>query len=73
MKRDDDYLRELLLEIEASEDTLFFIIRSLDGGDRQNKQWFHAQLLCNHGYLIAGKRRGVSLDCPRVPFHRFDS
>lgn len=51
MKRDDDYLRDLLMEIEASEDHLFFVIRTMDGGDLQNKQWFHAQLLCDYGLL----------------------
>ena len=51
MKRDDEFLRELLLEIEASNDHLVFVHRTMDGGDLQNKQWFHAQLLCDDGYL----------------------
>ena len=51
MKRDDDYLRELLMEVEASEETLYFVHRTMDGPDRQNKLWFHAQLLCDQGYL----------------------
>lgn len=52
MKRDDDYLRELLMEIESHEHCLFLVIRTMGRGSPQEEKWFHAQLLCDQGYLF---------------------
>ncbi len=51
MKRDDDYLRELLMEIESHGRCLFLVIRTMGLGVQEEKKWFHAQLLCDQGYL----------------------
>ena len=49
MKRDEDYIREMLLEIENHENSLYPILNVLD---RDDKKYHHAQLLCDDGFLL---------------------
>ena len=49
MTRDEDYIREMLLEIESHQDSLYPI---LDVLDRDDKKYHHAQLLCDGGFLL---------------------
>ena len=48
MNRDDDYLRELLLEIASGEDYLYHIDETYD---ENPKRIFHVKLLRDAGYL----------------------
>ena len=48
MRRDNDYIRALLLEIEEQNSGLFLFPKTFDCDD---KKWHHLQLLCDSGYL----------------------
>lgn len=50
MKRDNDYLRELLFEFERSnDDYLKCILNTYGKSDEQMKEYYHVQLLCDDG------------------------
>lgn len=51
MKRDDDYVRQLLLDLEASEETLMVAALTLNQDDEEEKQYYHLQLLCDAGLM----------------------
>ena len=51
MKRDDDLIRELLLEMEAEDDYLFSMVEALDSQPDEQKRYGHALLLCDAGLV----------------------
>lgn len=52
MKRDDDYMRQLLLDIEAGEDWSFDNILWVEADDEDEKRHFHVLLLADAGFLV---------------------
>ena len=51
MKRDNEYLRELLFKIESTDDDLFFVPLTLGMAPEERKEHYHVQLLCDEGYM----------------------
>ena len=60
MQRDNEYLRDLLFEIENQNDNIIVIVQSLDNS-HDEKKWYHAQLLCDSGYLVQTLESGYRL------------
>ncbi|MCY3767963.1 MAG: DUF2513 domain-containing protein [Gammaproteobacteria bacterium] len=56
MKRDHDYLRDLLFEIENQEDNLLIMDLS-----SERKRWHHVELLCDCGYMTQISDTGFRL------------
>ena len=52
MKRDNDYLRNLLFKIESNDGYLIFAPLTFGMSDEQQKEYYHVQLLCDAGYLV---------------------
>ena len=52
MPRDDEYLRDLLFKVEKQSDYFLSIVRTLSDSSDTRKKWYHAQLLCDSGYLV---------------------
>ena len=52
MKRDDDFIRQLLLECEQSDDIHLVARLLLNPSDDELKRYHHIQLLCDAGYFI---------------------
>ena len=48
MKRDDDFLRELLFRMEESDIPFYFAPNTLDGSN--SKEIHHIRILCDYGY-----------------------
>ena len=61
MKRDNDYLRKLLFEIEGGDDYLMHIIQVLGMSPEEQKRLYHAQLLCDAGYVVQINETGYRL------------
>jgi len=53
MKRDDDFIRGLVLEAEASEDIYLFAVMTKSSDPEYLKRHFHAELLCDAGFFEA--------------------
>ena len=49
MKRDNDYMRQLLLKYEAQDSYLIVAVKELDGGN--DKLLHHVDLLCDAGLV----------------------
>lgn len=58
MRRDDDLLRRLMLEIEANPDPLHVHVHSLRGEDEDEVEYFHLRLLVDEGFLEETGRSG---------------
>lgn len=58
MTRDDEYLRELLLEIEAETTGHYFCVRHLSPSGSELKRWHHVDLLEDQG-LVKSTGKGV--------------
>ena len=52
MKRDNDYLRNLLFEIEDDSGYATFVPLSISMSDDVKKRYYHVQLLCDEGLLV---------------------
>ena len=52
MKRDDDFIRQLLLECEQSDDNNLVAVKVIDPSNDEQKRYHHIQLLCDAGYFI---------------------
>lgn len=52
MQRDNDYIRELLLEIENCDKTILIFPKTMGMSNNAAKKWYHLQLLCDSGYLV---------------------
>ena len=50
MRRDDDFLRELLLKIEEAENG-FACVLTMGASDEDRKAVDHIELLCDQGYI----------------------
>ncbi|TPW31328.1 DUF2513 domain-containing protein [Pararhizobium mangrovi] len=53
MKRDDDYIRQLLLDMEASDDLYLVASLKLSMRPEEQKKHQHAELLCDAGFFEA--------------------
>ncbi|WP_412050248.1 DUF2513 domain-containing protein [Hoeflea sp. Naph1] len=53
MKRDDDYIRQLLLESEASSEPYLMAVQHLSMTTEEQKRHQHAELLCDAGFFEA--------------------
>ena len=51
MKRDYDYLRALMFEIEEDEGEVYLFALTLDASREEQKKQHHLDLLCDEGYL----------------------
>lgn len=61
MKRDDDFLRQLLFEIEKEKDPIVISSRSLSKTEEQTKILYHAELLSDSGLLVEISQNGFRL------------
>ncbi len=52
MKRDNDYIRNLLFEIEDDSGYATFVPLSIGMSDDVKKRYYHVQLLCDVGFLV---------------------
>jgi hypothetical protein len=53
MKRNDDFIRKLVLEAEASDDIYLMALMSLGPNSEELNRHFHAELLCDAGFFEA--------------------
>ena len=53
MKRDDDFIRQLLLECEQSDDIHLVARLRLNPSNDELKRYHHIRLLCDSGYFAA--------------------
>lgn len=51
MKRDDDFIKQLLIEAEETDDSMLVIFDSLSKDDEDQKRFTHAKWLCDAGYF----------------------
>ncbi|MDJ1006476.1 MAG: DUF2513 domain-containing protein [Paracoccaceae bacterium] len=51
MKRDNDFLRDLLFEIEAQDDFVFSHQSTLGEAAEERRRVYHIHLLCDAGFL----------------------
>lgn len=58
MQRDDDYLRELMLEMEASPDWLHVSALAIHSSQEQLRKHYHMRLLADAGMLEESGRSG---------------
>lgn len=68
-KRDDDLIRSLLLEMEASDEWLRDCPLTLGIGDDDEKEYYHLQLLRDQGFVEAV---GRSADTYRMTAQGYD-
>ena len=61
MKRDPDYLREILFKVEESETDILAIRRTLGMSSKQRKKVHHIELLCDAGLLVQVSDSGYRL------------
>jgi len=63
MKRDDDYLRKLLLEFERQDDWRILDERNTDGppSSEESKREHHIDLLCDNDYMVKLSSRAYRL------------
>lgn len=60
MKRDDEYIRDLMLEIEAQDDPLYMCQNGLGMSAEQTREYYHLRLLADAGLVEeTGKYGGV--------------
>jgi hypothetical protein len=59
VRRDNEYIRELLFEIEAEPSHLFLAPLTLGGSEEEAKKHYHAELLCDAGFLSQENEGGV--------------
>lgn len=52
MRRDNEYLRDLLFEFESDSDYLIPASPVLDDTEKGRKRWHHIQLLEDYGYIL---------------------
>ncbi len=52
MKRDDDYIRKLLLDLEASDEVDLVCFQSFDDTEEEKKRYYHLQLLNDAGLML---------------------
>lgn len=53
MKRDDDYIRQLLFEAEEATEPYLMAVQLLSMSDDEQKRHQHAELLCDAGFFVA--------------------
>ncbi|PTW61672.1 uncharacterized protein DUF2513 [Breoghania corrubedonensis] len=51
MKRDDDYIRQMLFDIESSDEPYFLAPAYISMSPEDEKKHQHAELLCDAGFL----------------------
>ena len=55
MKRDKEFLRELLFEIESSEEGIHLVDFNFHSPPNELKKHYHLRLLCDSGYMVSNK------------------
>lgn len=61
MKRDDEYIRNMLFEMEANEDSYVFLPSKINLSHEDKKRKYHMELLLDYGYLRMISGRTVRL------------
>jgi len=61
VKRDADYLRELLLEFERQDDWLIVDFHTLSPAPELRKRGHHIELLCDAGFMVQVSDSGYRL------------
>ena len=61
MQRDDEYIRDLLLEFEKEDDYLISIPETLGDSIADRKKLYHVQLLCDSDYMMQISDAGYRL------------
>ena len=61
MKRDDDYLRQLLFEIEKDPDRIVMFPQFISMPEEDIKRLYHAELLSDSGFLARISQYGFRL------------
>lgn len=56
MKRDNDYIRDMLFEAEADESHLFLAVLTMGADQKATKKHYHAELLCDAGLLVSSNK-----------------
>ena len=51
MKRDNDLIRDLLMEFEAREDFLIVVAPHLSMSLDERQRWYHVELMCDAGLM----------------------
>jgi len=59
MKRDDEYIREMLFEAEESSSYQYLASKPYDDSDEDKKRHYHAELLCDAGFFVRLNPEGV--------------
>lgn len=52
MKRDNDYIREFLLETEQDNRHIILAVLTLSSDEAAEKRYYHAELLCDAGLFV---------------------
>ncbi len=55
-KRDDDFLREMMLGFEASNETIFIIGGVMGMPPEEQKKEYHVKLACDAGFMLETNR-----------------
>lgn len=53
MRRDNDYLRDLLFSIEDDQDWVVVVVQHLSMSEEENKKYYHVQLLADAGLVTS--------------------
>ena len=61
MKRDNEFLRELLFKIESADDDLYYVLDETGMPSQERKEHYHVQLLCDEGYMMQINREAYRL------------
>lgn len=61
MQRDDEYIRQLMLEMEADRNPFTLVMLTLAPSKEEKKRWYHLKLLSDYGYVDNVGRDSVRL------------
>ncbi len=61
MKRDNDYLRDLLIEFEAHEGWFILVSHTSDMSPDDHKEFYHVHLLCDAGLMTPISKSGYRM------------
>lgn len=59
MRRDDDFIRALLLEAKASDETCIIALLTLNASSEDKKRYVHAQWLTDAGFFAPAGGKGT--------------
>ncbi len=61
MKRDDEYLRQILLEVEDQEDFLLLVRKVMAASANDRRKQYHVELLCDAGLMSQVSESGYRM------------